>query len=95
MPAVSHVRVTVVRADNPKRGTRVGDYFEIGGRGERVIVPEGKSFDISLMCSIIPILREKQTETDPQSWIHRKPYLLGPDPEEQIVMRMDLIGDTQ
>ncbi len=95
MPAVPHVRVTVVRADRPRRGTTVGDYFEIRGRGERIVIPEGTSFDIALMCSIIPVLREKQTTTDPASWIHRKPYLLGPDPEEQIVMRMDLIGEDE
>lgn len=91
MPAVPHARVTVIRADHPRHGTKVGDYFEIRGRGSQIFVPES-GFDISLMCSIIPILREKQTTDDPGSWINRKPYLLGPDPEEQIVMRIDVIG---
>ncbi len=86
------LRITVVRADRPRRGTRVGDYFEMRGRGEKVVIPPGRSFDISLMCAVIPILREKQTAADPTSWIHRKPYLLGPDPEEQVVLRLDLIG---
>ena len=89
---VPHLRVTAVRADRPRRGTRVGDTFEIRGRGERVVIPDGGSFDIALMCSIIPVVREKQTATDARSWIHRKSYLLGPDPTEQIVMQMELIG---
>ncbi len=93
MSGSHRVRVTVVRADHPRHGTAVGDFFEV--HEHKVVIPPDGRFDLYLMCAIVPVLREKQETTDPGSWINRKPFLLGPDPEEQIVMRMDAIGEDR
>lgn len=88
--ALQSVLVTVVRADKSKHGAEVGDCCVI--RPFKVTIPEGKKFPVYLLAAFVPVLLEKMTTTDPASWINRKPYLLGPDPEEHVVLRLDLIG---
>ncbi len=90
--ALQNVRVTVVRADNAKHGAEVGDCFEI--YPFKVVIPQGKAFPVYLLSAVVPVLMEKQTTTDPASWIMRKPYLLGPDADEQVLLKLEIIEEV-
>ncbi|GGH43103.1 TIGR04076 family protein [Microbacterium album] len=89
---LQNIRVTVVKAENAKHGAAVGDCFEI--HPHKIVVPPGKAFPLYLLSAVVPVLLEKQTTTDPQSWINRKPYLLGPDAEEQVIVKMEIIEEV-
>ena len=85
--ALQSVLVTVVRADKSKHGAEVGDCCVI--RPFKVTIPPGKKFPVYLLAAFVPVLLEKMTTTDPGSWIIRKPYLLSPDAEEQVYVKLE------
>lgn len=90
---LKNVRVTVVKAENARHGAQVGDCFEISPF--KITIPPGKAFPVYLLAAVVPVLLEKMTSAeDPASWINRKPYLLGPDAEEQVIVKMEYIEEV-
>lgn len=89
---LQNVRVTVIKAENAKHGAQVGDCFEF--YPHKLVIPPGKGFPIYLLTAVVPVLLEKMMTTDPGSWINRKPYLLGPDADEQVVVELEIIEEV-
>ncbi|WES63249.1 TIGR04076 family protein [Microbacter sp. GSS18] len=89
---LQNIRVTVVKAENAKHGAEVGDCFEI--RPQKISIPEGKAFPLYLLSAVVPVLLEKQMAVDPTSWINRKPFLISPDANEQVVVKMEIIEEV-
>lgn len=88
-PPHPHVRVVVDRADNPRCGLQLGDYFDVVG--PIVTVPSGKPFCLYAMAAVIPVLTSRLTNLPEDDWLERKPWISCPDPAEGIVMRLDRI----
>ena len=55
-----------------------GSYFFL--QGENIIFPEGTTFPIYCLASLLPILPAKQRETDPNDWITTDAFVACPDP---------------
>ncbi len=90
-PGGSVVRATVVRVDVPRSGLAVGDWFEF--RGSRLVLREGMGLPPSLLASVAPLIALRQGDLSADHWLVRKPYLCGPDAEENLVVRLDVIRD--
>ena len=88
-PSQPHVRVVVDRADNPRCGLQLGDYFDVVGA--IVTVPSGKPFCLYAMAAVIPVITSRLTDLPEDDWLERKPWISCPDPAEGIVMRLDRI----
>lgn len=56
----------------------VGDYFEVSG--EEILFPEGQSFSMYALSSLLPLLPAKQRETDENDWMTTDTVIAGPDP---------------
>ncbi|MGJ3238216.1 MAG: TIGR04076 family protein [Anaerolineae bacterium] len=72
-------------------GMAIGDYFEIT-ESSRLRVPEGKHFCIYAINSVIPFITAKQRELDEQDWLAQDSHIICPDPEEQLIMKIERIG---
>lgn len=90
-PGSERVRVTVERVDKPRSATRVGDWFEVVG--SRLFLPDGKSFCPYAMAAVFPIVVMRQGDLPADSWLVRKPWICGPDAEENLVMRVEAVYD--
>lgn len=90
-PGSERVRVTVERVDVPKGAGRVGDSFEV--HGSKLILPDGGTFCPYALAAVLPIVVMRQGDLPADSWLVRKPWICGPDAEENLVMRVDAIVD--
>ncbi|GAA2245460.1 hypothetical protein GCM10009851_33470 [Herbiconiux moechotypicola] len=88
-PGSPRVRVTVTRVDRPRGRTRVGDWFEING--SRLILPPGQSFCPYALAAVFPVVVMRQGDLPADSWLVRKPYICGPDAEENLVMKVEAV----
>lgn len=84
------VRVTVIRVDRPRGPMRVGDWFEI--HGSRLVIPEGKAICPHAFAAVAPVIALRQTDLPDSHWFVRKPYICGPDAEENLVMKVEAIA---
>jgi len=55
-----------------------GSFFYL--KGENIIFPEGTTFPIYCLASLMPILPAKQRETDPFDWMSTDAHVACPDP---------------
>jgi uncharacterized repeat protein (TIGR04076 family) len=86
----ARVQVLVERADNPRCGLAVGDYFEV--EGSALTLPAGKPFCLYAMAATFPVLTSRLEDLPPGDWLERKPFICCPDPTDGVVMclrRMD------
>jgi uncharacterized repeat protein (TIGR04076 family) len=89
-----HVRVVVDRVERePSCGLRLGDYFDVVGT--RVLVPNGKSFCLSAMAAVFPVLQQRLGNLPPGDWLERKPWIRCPDAVDGVVMRLDRLPDIE
>jgi len=88
-PGSARVRVTVTRVDRPRGAAKVGDWFEVDG--SRLILPPGQSFCPYALAAVFPIVVMRQGDLPADSWLVRKPYICGPDAEENLVMRVEAV----
>ncbi|USZ73661.1 TIGR04076 family protein [Natronosalvus halobius] len=56
----------------------VGDYFEV--HGEELVFPEGQSFSLYALSSLLPLLPAKQRKTHDNDWMTTDTIVSGPDP---------------
>jgi uncharacterized repeat protein (TIGR04076 family) len=83
------VRVVVDRADNPRCGLALGDFFEV--EGSTLTLPTGKPFCVYAMAAVLPLLMSRMSDLPADDWLERKPWICCPDPTEGVTMRMDRI----
>ena len=83
------IRVTVIRIDRPRGAMRVGDWFEI--HGSRLVIPEGKTICPYAFAAVAPVIALRQSDLPADHWFVRKPYICGPDAEENLVMKVEAI----
>ena len=88
-PVEPRVRVVVDRADNPRCGLQLGDYFEVVG--PTLTLPTGRPFCLYAMAAVFPVLTSRLTELPEGDWLERKPWICCPDPTEGTVMRLDRV----
>lgn len=90
-PGSDHVRVTVERVDAPRGVGRVGDTFDV--HGSALTLPPGATFCPEALVAVLPIVAMRQLDLPGDSWLVRKPWICGPDAEENLVMRVEAIYD--
>lgn len=90
-PGSARVRVTVERVDKPRSATKVGDWFEVDG--SRLFLPDGQSFCPYALAAVLPVVVMRQGDLPADSWLVRKPWICGPDAQENLVMRVEAVYD--
>jgi hypothetical protein len=80
------VRVIVERVDRPRGSTAVGDFFDVVG--SKLMLPPGGSFDVYAFNAAVPVLGMALGPLPEDDWLARKPYICGPDPVENVVMKL-------
>jgi len=73
-------------------GMEVGDYFELI-ESSKLVIPDGKHFCIFALSAVIPLLAAKQRQMDANDWLESDAYVACPDPEEQLIMRIERIRE--
>lgn len=68
----------------------VGDYFEVVNSAE-LRIPDGQQFCIYALHSVLPFLAAKQRQLPAGDWLESDTLFACPDPEEQLVMRVERI----
>lgn len=84
------LRITVVRLDKPKSSMRVGDWFEI--HNSQLRIPDGKSICPYAFAAVATVVALRQMDLPSDNWFVRKPFICGPDAEENLVMRVETIS---
>ncbi len=72
-------------------GMQVGDYFEVT-ESSRLRIPEGKHFCIYALSATLPFIAAKQRDLAENDWLEIDSFIACPDPEEQLIMRIERIG---
>ena len=88
-PGSRVIRVTVVRIDRPRGPMRVGDWFEV--HGSRLVIPAGKAICPYAFAAVAPVITLRQSDLPADHWFVRKPYIAGPNAEENLVMKVEAI----
>ena len=87
------LRVTVDRIEGRSVcGLAVGDYFEVT-ESSRVRIPDGKHFCLFAIQAVLPLLPAKMRKLPDEDWLERDSLVACPDPDEQLVMRIERIGE--
>ena len=73
-------------------GMQVGDYFELI-ESSKLIIPQGKHFCIYALGAVLPLLPAKQRQMDEADWLESDILVACPDPEEQMIMRIERIRE--
>lgn len=72
-------------------GLEVGDYFEVT-ESSKLRMPPGKHFCIYALSAVLPLIAAKQRDLHANDWLERDTLVCCPDPEEQLVMRIERIA---
>ncbi len=86
------LRVTVVEIRGRSVcGLNVGDYFEVT-ESNRLRIPAGKHFCMYALQSVLLLLPARQRELDPADWMAHDTLVACPDPDEQLIMKIERIA---
>lgn len=69
---------------------REGDVFYL--RSGKIALPDGQSFCLYAMQSVIPLLPAKQRRNHPADWMETDSRAVCPDPVCKLTMRIDRIA---
>jgi uncharacterized repeat protein (TIGR04076 family) len=72
-------------------GLKPGDYFELTNSAE-LRIPDGKHFCMYAIASVLPLRPAKQRQMSADDWLEQDSLVACPDPEEQMVMKIERIG---
>ena len=72
-------------------GLDVGDYFEVR-ESSKLFIPDGKHFCIYALSAVLPLLPAKQRHLDENDWLERDIFVMCPDPDERLIMRIERIA---
>lgn len=92
-PGSPVIRVTVVRVDRPRGSAKVGDRLEV--HGSRLVLPPGQAFCPYALSAVLPIITMRQQDLPADDWLVRKPYICGPDAEENLVMKVEAVYEEE
>lgn len=87
------LRVEIVAVKSGLEGVcnhQIGDAFEL--RGERLSIPDGKTFSIYALGAVLPLLPAKQRISDEHDWINLDDEVMCPDPACEARMRITRTG---
>jgi uncharacterized repeat protein (TIGR04076 family) len=86
------LRVTVVEIRGRSVcGLAVGDWFEVRNSSQ-LVLPEGRHFCIYALASVLPLLPAKQRELANNDWLASDSLVACPDPEEQLIMKIERLA---
>ena len=86
------LRVTVVEIRGRSVcGLAVGDWFEVSNSSQ-LVLPEGRHFCIYALASVLPLLPAKQRELANNDWLASDSLVACPDPEEQLIMKIERLA---
>ncbi len=86
------LRVTVVEIrGRAVCGLNVGDYFEVTNSNQ-LRIPAGKHFCIYALQSVLLLLPARQRALDPGDWMAQDTLVACPDPDEQLIMKIERIA---
>lgn len=91
-PGSPRVRCTVVRVDRPTSGMQVGDWFEV--HGSQLVIPKGTTVSIGALSAVAPVVVLRQMDLPADNWFVRKPFICGPDAQENLIMRVEALPVT-
>lgn len=72
-------------------GMCVGDYIELVNSAQ-LRIPEGRHFCLFALQAVLPMLPAKQRRLPAGDWLETDTLACCPDPEEQLIMRIDRVG---
>jgi uncharacterized repeat protein (TIGR04076 family) len=75
-------------------GLQVGDYFEVT-ESSRLQLPPDRHFCIYALQSVLLLLPARQRELDAADWMSRDTLVACPDPEEQLIMKIERIAKNR
>jgi len=86
------LRVTVVEIRGRSVcGLSVGDWFEVRNSSQLVLPPD-RHFCIYALASVLPLLAAKQRELSENDWLTSDSLVACPDPEEQLIMKIERLA---
>jgi uncharacterized repeat protein (TIGR04076 family) len=86
------LRVTVVEIRGRSVcGLAVGDWFEVRN-SSRLVLPPDRHFCIYALASVLPLLAAKQRELSNNDWLASDNLVACPDPEEQLIMKIERLA---
>ena len=88
-PGSPRVRCTVVRVDRPTSGMHVGDWFEF--HGSQLVIPRGTTVSVGALSAVAPVVVLRQMDLPADNWFVRKPYICGPDAQENLIMKVEAL----
>jgi uncharacterized repeat protein (TIGR04076 family) len=89
------LRVTVVEIRGRSVcGLSVGDWFEVR-ESSRLVLPEGRHFCIYALAAVLPLLPAKQRELDRNDWLASDSLVACPDPDEQLIMKIERLAPVE
>ncbi|WP_254533466.1 TIGR04076 family protein [Natrinema gelatinilyticum] len=78
---------------DPVASYEVGDYFEV--HGEELVFPEGQTFSMYALSSLLPLLPAKQRESTENDWMTTDTRVAGPDPNVGGIFEITRIGERE
>ena len=69
-------------------GMQVGDYFEVRNSSQ-VVIPPGRHFCMYALAAVLPLLPAKQRELTENDWLASDSFVACPDPDEQLIMKIE------
>ena len=86
------LRVTVVEIRGRSVcGLSIGDWFEVRNSSQLVLPPD-RHFCIYALASVLPLLAAKQRELSENDWLTSDSLVACPDPEEQLIMKIERLA---
>lgn len=75
---------------NCSSGMQPGDYFIL--RRGRLYIPADRHFCLYALQATFPFLAAKQRPLPEGDWLNRANFIICPDPEGSVIMRVDRVG---
>lgn len=75
-------------------GLKVGDWFEVR-ESSRLVLPKDRHFCIYALAAVLPLLPAKQRELDENDWLATDNFVACPDPDEQLIMKIERLGPVE
>ena len=89
------LRVTVVEIRGRSVcGLSIGDWFEVRNSSQLVLPPD-RHFCIYALASVLPLVAAKQRELAENDWLATDSLVACPDPEEQLIMKIERLAPVE
>jgi uncharacterized repeat protein (TIGR04076 family) len=75
-------------------GLSVGDWFEVRN-SSRLVIPKDRHFCIYAVAAVLPLLAAKQRELSENDWLASDNFVACPDPDEQLIMKIERLAPVE